>query len=106
MDIATLGCAAVCELGAEQEIKKLRIALGTAAPTPIRCRQAEILAFNKKLTGELIAAIGITASREAQPRSSWRASKEFREHLVKELTGRAVIQAYQNAGGDFHGEDN
>ena len=35
------------------------------------------------------------------PRSSWRASREFRLQLVEELGRRAVKQAVINAGGEW-----
>lgn len=105
MDISTIGCAAVCKINGIQELTKVRIALGTAAPTPIRCKNAEELALNKKLTGELLEQIGTAAVETANPRSSWRASREFRQQLIKELTARTLVQAFHNAGGDFSDEN-
>jgi len=99
MDISMLGCAAVCVIDPDGTIRDLRIALGTAAPTPIRCRETEKLAVNQKLSAELLAEIGNTAVSEANPRSSWRASKEYRQHLIRELTVQTVAEAYAKAGG-------
>lgn len=101
MDISTLGCAVVCRLAEDGQISWARIALGTAAPTPIRCKQAEGLAAQQYLSKELLAEIGEQAAQEANPRSSWRASREFRLELVKELTARTLVQAYVNAGGEY-----
>ena len=37
---------------------------------------------------------------EVNPRTSWRASKEFRLQLVEELAKRAMAQAIRNGGGE------
>ena len=53
-------------------------------------------------TGEALAqAVGKGALEEVNPRSSWRASREFRLQLVEELGRRAVKQAVINAGGEW-----
>lgn len=98
MDIATLGCAVHVSLSGGK-IKELRLAFGVAAPTPIRCHQTEALSQGKVPTGELLRELGASACTEVNPRTSWRASKEFRLQLVKELTARGVKQAILNAGG-------
>ena len=100
MDIATLGCAAGVRLCADKtRLEELRLAYGVAAPTPIRCRATEEAAHGQALTPELLALIGRTAVTEVNPRTSWRASKEFRLQLVEELAKRAVRQAVADAGG-------
>lgn len=100
MDIATLGCAVHVKLDdSKQNIQELRLAFGVAAPTPIRCRKAEETAAGKPLNNDTLGAIAATALTEVSPRTSWRASKEFREQLVKELSQRATIAAAQSVGG-------
>jgi xanthine dehydrogenase FAD-binding subunit len=37
---------------------------------------------------------------ELQPRDSWRASRELRVQLIRELSVRALRQAVRNAGGE------
>ena len=52
--------------------------------------------------GEALAEkVGKGALTEVNPRSSWRASKEFRMQLVEELGKRALRQAVINAGGEW-----
>lgn len=82
-------------------IKELRLGFGVAAPTPIRCPKAEHLAAGKRLTNELLEQIAECALTEVNPRTSWRASKEFRLSLIYELTKRAVAEAVERAGGKF-----
>lgn len=100
MDIAILGAAATCVVEAESKlIKKVTIALGVAAPTPVRCPEAEKLLCGKVPTLDLLSQAGKAALLSANPRSSWRASKEYREALIEELSVRAVEEAYRAAGG-------
>lgn len=41
-----------------------------------------------------------TALTEVNPRSSWRASKEFRLQLIEELAKRALAESITRAGGN------
>ena len=102
MEIATLGCAVSVKLTEDKRhIQDLRLGYGVAAPTPIRCHKTEG-AVKGMETGEALAqAVGKSALEEVNPRSSWRASKEFRLQLVEELGRRAVKQAVINAGGEW-----
>ena len=48
---------------------------------------------------EAVLAFGKAALEEVNPRSSWRASKEFRLQLIEELSKRALAEAIKKAGG-------
>ncbi len=98
MDIATLGVAVTCKLQGET-FDEVRIALGVAGPTPLRCLEAEAYAKGNDVSTETVAEIGKLAVNSAKARTSWRASKEYREHLVEELVQRALKIAVVNAGG-------
>ncbi len=99
MDIAILGSAAVCQLAADGRVAKAAIALGVAGPTPVRCPAAEALLNGARVTGDLLAQAGKAALESANPRTSWRATKEYREALIEELSQRAFRQAFTAAGG-------
>ncbi|MDN5344840.1 MAG: xanthine dehydrogenase FAD-binding subunit [Clostridia bacterium] len=98
MDIATLGVAVLCRVQGGV-LADVRIGLGVAGPTPLRCNEAEDYARGRAITPETIAEIGKLAVRSTKARTSWRASREYREHLVEELTGRALRVAVARAGG-------
>lgn len=103
MEIATLGCAVTVRLSADKkQVEELHLAYGVAAPTPIRCFETEKRAKGMKLSQELLETVGKGALEEVNPRSSWRASKEFRLQLVEELGRRALKQAVLNAGGEWN----
>jgi xanthine dehydrogenase FAD-binding subunit len=98
MDIATLAVSVVCKLQNET-FNEIRIGLGVAGPTPMRCIEAEDYARGKRISLETLAEISKLAVKSTKARTSWRASKEYREHLVEELTQRALKIAIVNAGG-------
>ena len=54
---------------------------------------------NKPVEMEYINAFAKAALIDVNPRTSWRATKEFRLHLVEELANRALIEAIKRSGG-------
>lgn len=101
MEIATLGCACTVKLSENKKsVEEMHLAYGVAAPTPIRCNGVEEKVKGMEVSPELYEAVGKGALEEVNPRSSWRASKEFRLQLVEELAKRALKQAIINAGGE------
>ena len=98
MDIATLAVSVICKLQGKT-FDQVRIGLGVVGPTPLRCLEAEAYAQGKEVTSETVAEIGKLAVKSAKARTSWRASKEYREHLVEELVQRGLKIAIVNAGG-------
>ena len=98
MDIATLGVSVICRVK-DGAFEDLRIGLGVAAPVPIRCAEAEAYAIGRPVTVECCREIGKLAVKATKARTSWRASKDYREHLVEVLTERAVLESAQRAGG-------
>ncbi len=102
MEIATLGCAATVRLTADKKrVEELHLAYGVAAPTPIRCPNTEAKAQGQLLEESLLEMAGRTALEEMNPRSSWRASREFRLQLAQELAKRCLRSAAERAGGEW-----
>ena len=101
MDIAMLGVSVV-GLIEENKFEDLRISLGVAAPTPVRCVQAEDFSKGLDISIENIEKISEKALMDAKPRNSWRGSKDFREHLIKELTKRGILEVIKRSGGEEH----
>ncbi|HUX46508.1 MAG TPA: xanthine dehydrogenase FAD-binding subunit XdhB, partial [Desulfosporosinus sp.] len=99
MDIAMLAVSVICKLQGKKTFDQVRIGLGVAGPTPLRCLEAEAYAQGKEVSVETVAEIGKRAVNSAKARTSWRASKDYREHLVEELVQRALKIAVVNAGG-------
>ena len=98
MDISTINCAAACRIE-DGCFSFLKLAYGVAAPTPIRARTAEAVALGKPVNAETLAAIRSAVVQDVAPRTSWRATKEFRLQIIRTLAERVVAQAAKNAGG-------
>ena len=81
----------------EDEIvcKEVRIALGVAAPTPMRAVKAEVLLRGKKLTDELLEDAATAASEEAQPRDSIRGEAWYRKDMVRVLVKRMAMKSIE-----------
>ena len=89
MDIATLGCSVMIKVKGEV-IEGLKIAYGVAGPTPVRAKSAESYSIGKKVSEEVLDKIGELCLKDTSARDSWRASKAFREQLIRELPKRAI----------------
>jgi xanthine dehydrogenase FAD-binding subunit len=104
MDIATLGCSVVCKLNAQKDrIEDVRLAYGVAAPIPMRCFKAEEAIKGMSFSDEMYNIFSETAKTEVNPRTSWRASKDFRLQLVGELSKRALKECIKKCGGVING---
>ena len=101
MDIATTGCSANVKLSPDKTtIQDVRLAYGVAGPVPMRAPHAEAFARGKAIEDATIEGFGQAALSDVNPRDSWRASREFRLHLAKELAQRALREAIRLAGGE------
>lgn len=101
MEIATMGCAVTARLSEDKKhVAEVHIGYGVAAPTPIRCRETEEKLKGMEIGGQLFETAGKGVLQEVNPRTSWRASKEFRLQLIEEMVKRALKQAIINAGGE------
>jgi len=89
LDISMLGVALLYEIE-DNSFKDLRISLGVASPTPIRCRNAENFAIGKGVTNEVINKVAELAKMDSNPRNSWRGSRDYRLHLISTLIKRIL----------------
>lgn len=89
LDISMLGVALLYEIE-DNRFKDLRISLGVASPTPIRCRTAENFAIEKGVTNEVINKVAELAQIDSNPRNSWRGSRDYRLHLISILIKRIL----------------
>ena len=89
LDISMLGVALLYEIE-DNTFKDLRVSLGIAAPTPIRCRTAENFAIGKGVTNEVINKVAELAKIDSNPRNSWRGSRDYRLHLISTLIKRIL----------------
>lgn len=95
MDLAVLGVGVALTLQ-DGVIEKLRCALGVAAPVPLRLLSDSDWA-GRTPDDSLIEDIITAIEGEIQLRDSWRASKEYREHLIKVLVREAFLDCLAQA---------
>ena len=103
MDIATTGCSVNVRLSADrQTMEDVRIAYGVAGPIPMRARTAEGAAKGQPTTRQAVRSFARTVLEDVNPRDSWRAAKDFRQHLAVTLAERALTESILLAGGVIH----
>jgi aerobic carbon-monoxide dehydrogenase medium subunit len=94
MDLAYVGVAVACKLGAsDKKCEGVRIVLGAVAPTPLRARRAEAALEGQVLTEALAEKVGQIAAGEAKPISDVRSSADYRRAMVGSMTKRALLNA-------------
>jgi len=97
-DIAMVSVAASITLSDDGAVcKDARIALGGAAPVPLRATKAEEILVGNKLSDALIEEAGHRVSEQAEPISDIHASEEYRRQLAKIITKRMVRKAWGQA---------
>ena len=98
MDIATLGVSCLVKLSEDKKtVDDVSLAFGVAGPVPMRAHSAEAAVRGLPIA-QAVEQIGPAALADVNPRTSWRASKEYRVQLVKELSGRALAEAARKGG--------
>lgn len=102
MDIATLGCSVNSKLSADKKtILDARIAYGVAGPVPMRATSAETAVKGLPVCVESVERFAKAALNDVNPRTSWRASREFRLNLVEQMAKRALAESIHLNGGEF-----
>lgn len=100
LEITTMGCCCLVKLAADKStIEDIRLAFGVAGPTPMRALAAED-AVRGLPVAEAAEKIGELAAGCTNPRDSWRASKEFRLQLIREMSKRSLLEAARKGGAE------
>ena len=91
LTIALVNAAACVETNPERaHFSQVRLALGAVAPTPIRAYTAEAYLAGKPIAQEVLLEAGRLAAEDAKPIDDFRASAEYRRHLIGVLTRRVI----------------
>lgn len=103
MDIATTGCSVNVKLSEDKKtILDARIAYGVAGPVPMRAPSAEAKIHGKETGRAAVKEFAQAVLEDINPRDSWRAAKDFREHIATVLAERALCESIRLAGGEVH----
>ncbi len=94
-------CAGVAAFVALQDgvCRELRVAIGAVSPRPVRICAGEEMAKNKELAAELIDRVAAEAGRAVDPVDDIRGPAEYKRHLVRVLTRRAIFSCLQDGHG-------
>lgn len=104
MDIATLGCSVNVRLSPDgKTVEDARVAYGVAGPVPLRAVTAEAAVRGRPVCRRTGEAMAQAVLEDIHPRTSWRATAEFRTHIAQELARRCFAQAVERAGGTMDG---
>jgi CO/xanthine dehydrogenase FAD-binding subunit len=89
---SVLSVAVMIQLDEDGAVARARVALGAAAPQPIRARAAEEALTEGRLTATTIHVAAQLASQAAQPIDDVRSTGDYRRRMVAVLTRRLLAQ--------------
>lgn len=90
-DLAILNLAVLLE-GDRRNPTKVRLALGSAVPTPVRLKQTETFLQGKNLSSEILDNAVKIAQQEVKPLDEIRAGAKYRLELIKTLLKRTLAE--------------
>lgn len=102
VDLALIGTAVVLDTDADRRmVTGAAIALGGAAPTPVRAREAEEMLKGRPLAGveNLAGQVARAAAAATRPISDVRASAAYRLEMIKVFVQRGLETAAEELGG-------
>ncbi len=96
-DFAIVGVAAIVELDVEGKCGEARLALCGVGGAPFRARDPENLLKGAAITARAIEAAAEKVGDQVRPESDLHGSAEYRKHLARVLTRRALNMAAERA---------
>jgi carbon-monoxide dehydrogenase medium subunit len=102
-DYATAAVAAQIALDGSGKVASAGIGLTNVGLTPILAKAAAQALEGKKPDDGVIAEAAKRASEAAEPVDDYRGSEEYKRHLVRTLTSRALALALKRAEGNQGG---
>ena len=98
VEIALLAASVYLKLDKDKKTcSDARIALGTAAPIPLRIKAAVTELTGRPVTEETLAKAGLAAVKEASPRTSFRSDADYRKAVIPVAVKRAGLLALERA---------
>jgi CO/xanthine dehydrogenase FAD-binding subunit len=95
MDIAVVSVTSLITLK-NDTCSLARLVLGAVAPTFIRCLKAEEFLLGKDLSEDVAEQASQLATEASRPISDFRASADYRRHLVQVLVKRSLLETASN----------
>jgi carbon-monoxide dehydrogenase medium subunit len=98
LEISLVNVAAFLSLdGPSGPVRDARIVLGAVAPKPMRSSSAEETLIGGEPDERLFQIAAEKAAGDARPINDFRGSAEYRREMVKVLTKKALVKAYEEA---------
>jgi len=99
MDISVCNCSVNIKLSKDKKyIEDVRAAFGAAGPVPLRAYFAEQAIRGKLVSLDIIDEFSDAAIKNLNPRSSYRADREFRIHILKEISKKCLTESLRQGG--------
>lgn len=99
MDISVSNCSLNVKLSQDKKvIENVRVAFGAAGPVPVRAYIAEQRIRGRLISSELIDEFAEESIYNLNPRNSFRADREFRKHIIKEISKKCLIESLRRGG--------
>jgi CO/xanthine dehydrogenase FAD-binding subunit len=89
---SVLSVAVMIAVDEDDTIARARVALGAAAPRPVRARAAEEALLEGRLTATAIHAAAQLAAEAAEPIDDVRSTADYRRRMVSVITRRLLAQ--------------
>ncbi len=96
-DYALAGVAAVVTLAENGTCVTAKLVYLNAGEVPLVAEQAAAMLVGERVSEELVTAVGETAQSEIDPTGDIHAYEDYKRHLAKILTVRALRQAFARA---------
>jgi len=93
MAISVATAAAALRRDKNNRITDIRLAMGSVAPTPVRCYHVEEALLGKKANGELLPLIERAVEEDIRPIDDIRASAAYRRMVAPALLNRVIAKA-------------
>jgi carbon-monoxide dehydrogenase medium subunit len=79
--------------------RQARIAIGAAAPQPVRAREAEAALLGQPLTADVIGRVAQLAARATQPIDDIRGTASYRQRMAEVIVRRLLMQIAESQPG-------
>lgn len=96
-DFALVAAGCLLDTDKEGRIISGRLTLGGVAAVPMNAQDAIDILVGEKLSDSLLEEAGRIASENTDPEGDLHASREYRLHLAKVFTMRAIRKAYERS---------
>lgn len=103
-DFALVSASSHITIDDSNRISNVRLGLGGVDAVPLLIEEANEIMKEEKLSESLLDKVVECVELEIDPETDLHASAEYRTHLVKVLTRRSIVTAYQKAKESSNGK--